>query len=357
MSKTINKPKTYLFDLTVTLNQPVTVTPPSLTASSPKYPNRVPKTIIEGEERLQIPSSSFRGKLRRSAVGLAREYMSNKTGKEKALRLMDQFFLTIGGIKGKGAEKSRSAEWFDDLRKTNPLISIFGSGDPFIPGRISIPMLVANEPVKAEIADGVRSNDFTRSPENLDLLNPEDQQVLYALLGGQKEQSGLKKRKKIIEKEIKDEIDPSEQALLKVQLAEIDEALEALVDVTKGVALQLPLAGYERIPLGTRLSGRISIHRSNNVELGFLLATMDALSYTPIVGGKIANGCGEFSFTATVSEASLGNPKTQIGEVIMNPYEGLKIIDSPDSTVLSEALSVWKDISITDTLEFSKPAA
>ncbi|KZX84831.1 hypothetical protein A3715_17490 [Oleiphilus sp. HI0009] len=345
---------TYLIDLTVNLEQPLTVTPKSCTSTDAKYPNRVPRTTISGEERLQVPASSFRGKLRRSAVSVSRQIAIEDTGEEKPFTLQDHFFSTIGGVKGKGETKPINPEWLDQLRLENPLISLFGAGDPFIQGRLSVPMLVAKTPVVAEISDGVRVNDFSRDPSMISFLDNDNQKLLYAVMEGQKDQSKIKKDIETLERDLKNETDKEQKNEIENNLTELKEILKKIEVVTGGVAVQMPLAGYERIPQGTQLSGRMTMHRSNSAELGFLLKSFEAMSYSPTLGGKISHGCGEISIEAMVSKVSLGSPKQLIGSFVMKPYEGLVFLDNSDQ--LSAALDDWNALRESSTFNFKKPA-
>jgi hypothetical protein len=349
--------KTVIFAGKAQAIQPLTSTPISLAKRSKdmERPMMVPRTYIGGEERLMIQASAYRGSLRRGGVGYCRLLAQKAKGTELPFKLNDHFFNSVGGLKGSGEQDRNSPEWLDNLRTTNPLISLFGAGDPFIPGRLTTSDLTTQETVKPVIYEGVRSNDFSRNPDNLKLLSHQDQKDLYTLMDGVTEQSKMKKDKARLEKEIKKSgISESEHETKKLELKAVNEALELIKEVTGGVPIQNPLTGYETIPQGTILDSKMTVHHAEQVEIGFLLAILEAFSYYPIVGGKIAHGRGEISLKYDVTVAEYGKGSKVVGTVEMKPYEGIVVTEN-DSDYLSKAQEAWNAKLEENSLEFCKP--
>lgn len=350
--------RTIHFDGTITADEPLTSTPPSLTASDAKYPNRIPRTKKNGATHLKLFASGWRGALRRAAETLAWVYEQKKLGNNDIpFKLNERFYNLVGGIKPKGKETQYSPDWYVTTRQKNLIISLFGASDPFMTGRASISGLVSTEPVEPEVYDGIRTVDFVRNPDKLQELSKEDQETLYAMLGGQSQQSELKKKLEKLENELKkSKGDLEKEAELSSKISDIKDSLGVVQEVTGGVPLQAIYGGYEAIPEDTQLTNRISIFQATDNELGFFLAILDAFSYYPYLGGKRNHRCGQVSGQFVVSESSLGNPKKELGVIKFDAFEGLAIVKEGKEMPLSKALKGWEKACEEEVFEFKKQA-
>ena len=70
-----------------------------------------------------FPSTGIRGALRRRARDLVRNAAIAATGNETPFTLDEHYFLTLGGIKGEGAQERSTVAMEEEWRRKNPLLS------------------------------------------------------------------------------------------------------------------------------------------------------------------------------------------------------------------------------------------
>lgn len=93
-------------------------------------------------------------------------------------------------------------------------------------------------------------------------------------------------------------------------------------------SIGMPLAGWKAIPQGAKMAHRIVVRRATDVDLGLLLATLNAFSLEPILGAHYANGNGLVSGTWTVHELTTAGKK-EVGRVEFHPFDTATVTGKP----------------------------
>ena len=326
--------------------QPYASATPSL-ASSVRSGQAIPVTRIfsSGEQHLSINSATIKGSLRRAASDIAFLYQQEKTKLEKPLSLKAHKLNRTGGSKGDVDRLSPSD--FDRINTQQLIVGLFGAGDPFVAGKLSVNHAIAshNSPI---VVDGVRSDDFLRDPNMLSVLDEQNLKDFIENTTDVSEASKLKKDRKVMLSQMLNAPTPLEKDQAKKLLDVLDTKLAKF----SIVSTQMPLAGFEAIPQGEILehSMRVEIKNENLVQLGFLLEAMDYFSFNPVIGGKKANGCGEIKMSYTVYSSAYKEPLKEIGKVTLNPYAGLDV----SGELLLEALAQYKSAKESQQFDFSE---
>lgn len=334
----------------ITAVQPYTSATPGMKPETKNGPMPVTKLKNGNDYVLAMLSSSIKGGLRRAAADLGMIYHQERDGVEKPLTLNDHKFNRIGGVKGKGDSDRVKPQEFDEIQKSHPLIALFGSGQPFLSGLLTIESAYASHAIP-QVVDGVRSNDFIRNPELLSTLSSEDITEFLKDTGDTAESSKIKADiKALYSKRSKS----SDQGAIDKTNKDIDDLNVKLTALNK-VSTQLPLPGYESIPADTSLSHNIKLRQKNDdlVNFGFFLTTLDYFSYSPLLGGKISNGCGEVAMKYTVTRTGYGQDTEELGEITLNPYHGVEL----SGDYLKSALSAYQDAAKEGSFEFKDLAS
>ncbi len=165
--------KRYNLKLTGTLTtlSPFAVVPPGadegLLPDGGKY-SKIARTVVYDnglrDIRPVIPGSTLRGRLRRAAVDT---YLSLSGEK---IPLSEWHQNAVGGVKGAGKEDGFDITLRSAIRDSNPVISLFGSGDPWIASRVKIESAIPNHSVETNVVSGVRTDDGRRDNGFFDKL-------------------------------------------------------------------------------------------------------------------------------------------------------------------------------------------
>ena len=306
----------------------------SSTPASPSVP--VPSMRTNNGTRLYFPATGIRGSLRRACRDLVRNHVIKTTGNTTPFSLDEHYMLTLGGIKdSKESDKKTVAEearW----RELNPLLSLFGAGAAghlgFVEGHLHVGNAITEEPCEPTTFSGARTDDLYRDKSQLRYFSEEDILSLVGRSQGNRDRSKLDKELKSAQKALT-------AAKAKGLTAAIDEAsskVEGLKSQIEGikeasgtgdVSVGMPLAGYQAIPQGERLQHMMRLVRSNEIELGCLLATLNQFSQNPIIGANKATGCGQVSGQWEVFEVT-EKGKRSLGMVVLRPYEPIELTGS-----------------------------
>lgn len=334
------KNATYLYQGSVVALAPIAVSPPT---DDKKNGGVLPRM----DERVYIPASSVRGKLRRMARDEVRDALAAVHGREDVFTASDYFYLTVGGIKeGGGDDKKekimRIAE-YGAIRDHNPLVSLFGANTPFLAGKAMIGMLLPETPVAPTNIKHVRSNDFQRTPDDMRFISDIDSVVNRML-----RDSGNSK--------IKAEVKRQRSQAAKLQGDEKRAAFakaDALLESTSGaVAVGQPNLQYEAIPEGTVFSHKIVLRGVNVVEHGLFLRTLRRFSESPFIGAHAAHGAGEVEGTYEVYQIGRGT-REHVGRVKV----GFGVFEVTGDPGLAGIEAAWDEAAKdAGDLDFSVPA-
>ncbi|MCC1496771.1 hypothetical protein [Alcanivorax sp. 1008] len=314
-------------------------------------PSPIPHTMTGSGTRLYFPATGIRGKLRRCARDAVRQHVIAATGNETPFSLDQHYFLTLGGIKGSGETSKASVAHEAYWRQKNPLLSVFGAGDAgelgFVAGHLSVGNAVCRNDVAPQVFSGARTDDLYRDRSQAAYLSDDDVQSLVRQAEGNRDQSSVRASLKQLEtarRKARREKDEAQVESLSVKIADAEKELADIRDESgsKDVSVGMPLAGYKAIPEGQYLEQRMHLLRSNDVELGLLLAALDVFAREPLLGAHTSNGCGLVAGEWTVYEVT-NQGRVQIGAVRFEPFDALQVEGDVLKAAQSALVAALKD--------------
>lgn len=332
---------------------PVATCPPG-TKVNKNDPAPVPKMSVDGTNRPYLPGGALRGTFRRKGCDFLRTELS--VDGMSPFNLDDHYYLVLGGVKGDEKEDKVDILNAHARRLANPLIGLFGSGDPWQKGHLYVSHAVPGAAVGVDAIRGARVDDFARSGESLQLLSPDERDSWLETAKANNIRSKKLKLKGLIEsltkkltiprkaREELDEylssvnVDPTSNAKLEAHLKILESEIAKLNDVAGWTnAINRPLDGYEVIPVGTEMNQSLDLNFCTMDEVGLFMGALRYWALDPWVGAHKAHGCGVVSGNWTVTmRKGYAREFTQLGAVTMTPFEGIK---APD--MLEEAEEVF----------------
>lgn len=322
-------------------------------------PTPIPTTMTAEGRVLYFPATGIKATLRRNALSSIHRHVVAQTGVATPFSLDEQYFLTLGGIKGKG-EMDRASVMHEAIyRMRNPLLSLFGAGDAgdlgFVTGRLQVGNAYAETGVQAEVFSGARTDLFYRDKTLISRLSEEDVNDLIARARGGRTTSQINAEVKLLSAQLRKHRDKTSAEAIeieaKISLLEAEKARVKTESGAADVSVGMPLAGYKAIPAGSKLSQRLHLMGSQPVELGLLIAAFREWSMSPMIGAHAATGCGMVSgfwevFTPTPSG------KQSLGTITMHPFEGVDVVGEG----LEAAEQAYLAFMNSKTYDFSIPS-
>ncbi len=315
-----------------------------------KYPQgggdtaRLPRlAVTDGGEKIYtayFPASGVRGKLRR----LARDALYNITGKN-GWDIETHRVLTIGGVKGSGAEGSIDIEGIRALRERYPLQSVFGQSQGFgmswVGGKLMVGFAVPDRPLIPDVVTGVRSDDLVRDPDEASFLNEAAYKKLSEIANNERRATALRQSQKALkEKKLpaaKREGDEQLTERLTAELADVEAKLKE-APTQSDVSVQMPLSGYEVIPPGTSLHQRMILRNATDAEAGVLFHALELFAMDPCLGAHAAQGCGIVQCEWRVSLDVGDGGYKGIGAIKLTPFTPLEL----QGEELQSLVGAWK---------------
>lgn len=312
----------------------------------PKNTTRLPR---KGPKRVDTPvywpSTTLRGKLRRSCYEALREALVVRNGEDYKLSLQSAFML-IQGV-DISTDRSTSKETADgqfdagsSLRIANPFLSLWGRWK--MGARVGVDNAYPKSTDCVTVMGaGARSNHYIRTPDARDELGLDDQALLSEIIRADslaaKDKDVLNKEIKALTVQVKDEKDPEEKAAIRAQIQELQDEVKALKSQKVGAseAIQRPLEGFEAIIPGTEMEHRVFLRQVGEFELGLYLAGLRKLSEFPLMGGHFSQGCGEIAAEWEVNCLIDRKPVT-VGKVKLGMFQF-----ELEGEALKAALAQW----------------
>lgn len=359
--------KSYLLIGTITAEQPLATCSKDLKdrEGGDMKPIPVPSTMTRDGKRLMFPATGIRGKIRRMARDVVRTAIIEKSGIEKPFNLDQHYLLTLGGIKSSGDAERTTVAMDAAFRNANPLISLFGAGDAgdlgFVPGHLGVSNAICQMPCEGEnapvVMSGARTDDLYRDKAQVAFLSEADIIGLIGHADDNRARSQLKNEQKGLETKLRKlkKADGDATLIQETQVA-IDAIETQLASLSqkegnKDVSVGMPLAGYKAIPQGQVMSHDFKLLKSNEIELGLLLKSLQLFSIEPVLGAHYATGCGMVSAQWTVFEVDLKTGRRQVGTVTVNPFDSAEI----EGQALTDAIAAFETFIASDVANFSIP--
>ena len=328
---------TLVLEGTITAEEPLTTTPPTPKNAMKPDHSALPRIPMGGGDVTELtpyfPGGGLRGVLRRRAFDEARSRGETYT-------LRDYNYIVIGGVKGRKDDPSAADDKGDllktlEMRNRNPLVGLFGAGDPWATGCLAVGHAIPEKKVEPAIITGMRRDDFARGGEQLTLLSVEEQARWLETAQNNSKRSKLTTDIEAIDKKLgvpgkgrgkRAELSPEETEALKASRAQKQAELDGLGETVSSVSTQLPLAGYEVIPAGTKLNQRFVLRNARVQEIGLFLKALNRFAFDPHIGAKFAHGCGLVSgeWRATLTDAT-AMVSQKLEPVILKPYEPVQM--------------------------------
>lgn len=301
--------------------------PPGTPTMGKNPPAPLPKMTIGGVLKPYFPGSGLRGTLRRRAVDLVRSVLTEDG--QPPFNLKDHYYLVLGGVKGDEKEDKADIVGADARRRANPILGLFGAGDPWQQGRLYVSHAVPSDDVSIQALRGARVDDFARSGDKLQILSEEEQQKWLHMAKITNARSKKAAEVDSIEADLANKKKDLSDAKKK-ELTKRMEALEAEIkemSASSGFsnAINRPLDGYEVIPQGAVMSQSLTLSFGNMMEVGLLIGALKFWALDPWIGAHKSHGCGVVSGHWGVSIRRGYEPEYRpFGSVTMTAFEGIE---------------------------------
>lgn len=250
-----------------------------------------------------IPATSIRGKLRRAATAVALAKLPGKPSLDAWL------YATLGGVKGSEDESVFDLTDRNARRANFPITGLFGASAPWDPSHAFIGAAIPQSPVQPEFVTGVRSDDFSRRADIVDLLDANAVPEYLTLRQGTKERAAITQELQAAKNDRAKLNKLGDIDAAAKKSAQINELLEKEKKAKKaaGNSVQMPIA-HRVLPIGVTMNHRMILKGVTPIEAGLFI---EALSYLfnddPFIGGKLSLGYGAIDAEWAVS---------------MRPYKG-----------------------------------
>ncbi|WP_066682977.1 hypothetical protein [Caulobacter sp. CCH9-E1] len=312
---------TVVFDGVVTAVSPLCTNPPDVAQKPARQPTMTVYYGAVAENVPYFPAAGFRGKLRRKAIDVV------SRARNEGMTLDSYYYNAIGGVKDSGEEDSNPLTTMKERRQMNPIIGLYGAGDPWVKGCANIGHMVPIEPIKPFVVTGTRNDDFKKGEKALDMLAPEEHARWADLNRNNAQRSRKEKQLKKLQSDARAATGVEKDAL-EAQVTALTQEIEEHKAVSGSVSVNLPLAGYEAIPQGAQLKQLIVLTEATEEEIGLFLATLQEFAFDPRVGSRFSQGNGVISARWDVRVRRSGEiSPTSLGQVAVEPYVGVEIQD------------------------------
>lgn len=351
--------------------------------------NQVPTTrIVVGStahEVPTIPGETIKGRLRRIGVDLLVETMTADPaferfypGRYSPLTLDDYYYLAVGGVKSGREEDLRGILRTDEMRRANPLISLFGAATPWISGRLVVESATPDEPVRnAELGQdlvdvvrtGERCDDTRRPTEMLGLFAPGQLSRWMTAPQTTRKNARAKGLRHRVPRQSEAARAPNLDEHGDVLQQELDEADPALSKHEKRPvftrAINRARPGYSVFPKGFSAPHRFSLENATLTELGLFLAILDRFATNPRLGGHMSAGYGRIAAEYTLL---VRRPRTShvepAGSLVIETDSCSLLYRNRDSDtakdVIAQARTAWTEATAEllkpDRFDFHQPS-
>lgn len=332
----------------------ISTCPPG-TKSGKNDPAPLPKMTVGGVLTPYFPGGGLKGTLRRRAVDLVRSALMD--GTSSPFSLNDHYYLVLGGVKGDDKEDKADILGADTRRKANPIVGLFGAGDPWQQGRLYISHAVPPaEQADIQSVRGARVDDFARSGDNLHVLSEDDRQKWLHIAQVNNQRSGKDKELKKLETGLRDRgASEDSKKEMKVRAAALEAEIKALSNSSDySNSINRPLDGYEVIPPGTDMAHSMTLSFGNMMEVGLLMGALRFWALDPWIGAHKSHGCGIVSGHWDVTiRRGYESAYEKFGDVTMTPFDG---VVGRKELMEAEADFMAALRDGTDTFSFKYPA-
>lgn len=349
------------FEATHLMNRlPISITLPDRKGEPPFH-------MAGGDKHYIVRAATPRGTVRRHATKVIamRRLRSHNRSNDTDVRFDSQTarLLMIGGVKGEGKAPQLSPQQYEQIRETNPLLELFGMGDPaFMSGVIYMSHMESVEPftdpeylniirrglhndMSIPISDPETIEEYSRYNRMRSRLT--DAEKLLGPLERNKTKLDERRRKNYdnILASLNEEFgqqfknhEDVEKYLAKVK-EEMDEKGHATVS-------EQNLQGIYVLPGRTEMNHRMDLMWVSRFGCGlFIDALHSKWMYDPFIGGLPARGCGGL-IDATYDVSRLEDQRwVKDCTMSLKPDEGV-IFSNDENSVVKACFEEWLEADI-----------
>lgn len=322
----------------ITAESPICTNPPG----SEKEPAAMLPRMIVVRDGAQIevpyfPAAGLRGKLRRLSIAAAMR------GANEGLTLDDYYLNAIGGVKSSGEEDNNVMTHVAMLRAKNPIVGLFGANSPWVNGVLAvghlIPTTLKSGEVKTSIVSGVRLDDLRKSETSLSYLDEDVKKQWQEVAYNNQQRSKKTRQLEKLTADYKGKKAAEMPEDIKAEVSRLEEEIKAHAMISGSVSTQLPLSGYEVLPIGTTFDSKFVLNDATEDEIGMFLAALEELAAMPFIGSRTNQGNGEISGKWDVTIRERGELKVKrADQILLTQEEGLVI----DNDLLKDLLSNFR---------------
>ena len=262
-----------------------------------------------------LPGSSLRGALRNTASRAVAAARATGTS-----RMTPDAFLLLakGGIKDRKEagtdERVVNYEAMENLRREQPIVSLFGAMAEKIAGRWQIGDAVPREPLQSpnHKGRGVRSHPFQRQPELAAFMDEKEYESFLEKDAKRVEANVAEDKaedlgKKMFAERRKSEPDTEKIEQWETEKKQLEESAKNLREEAGGVVnIQQLLGGWEAIPAGTEMDHRMRLRGANETELAWAFFASHRLAREGRIGAHESAGegyfCAEYALRLAVDD-------------------------------------------------------
>ena len=254
-------------------------------------------------ETAYIPASSIRGALRN---GAGRAVAEARMKRQSPMTPEDFLLVAKGGImdRRQAGQENRVVDWeaAEQLRRDEPLVSLFGAMSEKIVGRWQIADAVPPEPAEpARKGRSARSHPFQRQPELAGFMDSDSYRDFLEKDAKRVEANNAEDEAERLDGNVarerrRPEPDVAQIERWRDESKTLKEHAEALRGEAGGVVnIQQPLGGWEAIPEGTRMTHRMRLRDVTEDELAWAFFALRRLAREGRLGAHESHSEGYFS--------------------------------------------------------------
>ena len=336
--------------------------------------------ISHGTRRYMVTATTLRGGYRRYAAKNILAMRRRQENTPVSFTSETARVLLIGGVKGSGDSAHLTPEQLQQIRTNNPLLDVFGMGDPVMfGGTLFMGFMISDQEIHTKAQyDKVTVDPETTLPiirrslltdPTLSMSDISDPETMMGDAAANRRRSQITTAVKLWERlsrkqtrntlstrEAKQVADAKETIKRETD-QEFETADEARHHLDTVVLVQMRAEGRKDvseqniqstafIPAGVQFSHKMELHNTTRPGVGlFLHAMHDKYCFNPIIGGLAARGCGGYpTFTYNVRRQE-GYTWHNDCTLVIRPNTGLEFSNDRDS-VLKQAFDEWESIDI-----------
>lgn len=323
------------FEGTLQTQSPLCVVPPGAEEISrpdgSKYKRIAHRTIYNGDARETkpvLPGSTFRGRMRRSAVEVVQGLSGSK------ITLAEWHQNAVGGVKGAEIEDGHDVIGRSLVRQKNPILALFGAGSPWMISRATIGDAIPIEHVVTDVVGGVRADDGRRDSSFFQKLDDDAPEQWLAMVSA----NSMRTQAKGKDRSLKADLRAAKKAKNKADVDRIEAQIVTLgkkikeMDLLSSNPVSMPLK-HEAMPAGVAMAHKMILKGVTAAEAGLFVAAMNGfLKQKPHLGQHEAIGyglvSGEYDVFISINNAdpfAIDDMATNaVGTMMAEPHVGLR---------------------------------